>query len=236
MQKSAKYALIACVLVLVLGGAGFWYFVLRDDAPDKANLEALTGPGASQQQTDGSGGGEVTPDGEWVLVTGDNVFAGYRIQELFGGDTIKKTAAGRTPAVTGSMTIDGTQVTVVEVVADLEQLRSDESRRDESQRGGGLQINQFPTATFRLTEPVQLGSVPEQGTPVEFVAKGELTLHGVTRPVELPLEAQWDGASIVVAGGAPIVLADYDIDPPRTTFVNVDDVGEFEVQLRFERG
>ena len=33
MQKSAKYALIAVVAIVVLGGLGFYWFFLRDDAP-----------------------------------------------------------------------------------------------------------------------------------------------------------------------------------------------------------
>lgn len=231
MQRSAKYALIASVLVVVLGGVGFWYFVLRSDAPERASIEALTSdPGEAGSET-----APGSPDGEWVVTPGDAVFAGYRIQELFGGETIKKTAAGRTTAVSGSLSVQGDEVPVAEIVADLVQLRSDSGRRDESQRGGGLQINQFPTATFRLTEPIAMNGVPPLGSPIDIVAKGELTLHGVTKPVELTLQAQWDGESIAVAGGAPIVLADFAIEPPRTPFVNVDDTGEFEVQLRFVR-
>ena len=40
-------------------------------------------------------------------------FVGYRIEELFGGETIKKTAVGRTPDVTGSMTVDGSTISDV---------------------------------------------------------------------------------------------------------------------------
>jgi polyisoprenoid-binding protein YceI len=236
MQRSAKYALIASVVVVVLGGVGFWYFVLRDDAPERASLDGLsTEAAAPDEGAVDDEGSSSTPEGDWVLQTGDNVFAGYRIQELFAGETIKKTAAGRTPALTGSLAIEGTRITAVEVVADLEQLRSDQSRRDNSQRDSGLQIDLFPTATFTLTQPIELPAVPQPGETLDVVAIGDLTLHGVTRPVELPLQARWDGTAIDVAGGTRLVLADYQIDPPRTTFVSVDDEGEFEVQVRFVR-
>ena len=39
MQKSVKYALIAVIVVIVLGGAGFYWFVLRDDVPPRATLQ-----------------------------------------------------------------------------------------------------------------------------------------------------------------------------------------------------
>ena len=74
------------------------------------------------------------PDGTWTVVTGDNVFVGYRIQELFGGDSIKKTATGRTPAVSGTMTVQGNQITNVEITADMQKLKSDESRAATARR------------------------------------------------------------------------------------------------------
>jgi polyisoprenoid-binding protein YceI len=241
MQRSAKLALIASVGVVVLGGFAFWYFALRGDAQERASIDALTTGEAPTEQTSPAGG-EIDPEpadtleGEWAVAVGDDVFAGYRILELFAGDTIKKEAAGRTPAVTGTITVVGDRLTEAVIVADLEQLKSDSSRRDDTQRDSGLEIDRFPTATFRLTSPVVLDAGSAPGQPVALTAEGDLTLHGVTRPVQLVLQAQRDGETLVVAGGSEIILADYGIEPPRTSFVNVDDVGEFEVQLRFVRG
>jgi polyisoprenoid-binding protein YceI len=241
MQRSAKLALIASVAVVVVGGFAFWYFALRGDAPERASIDALTTGEAPTAQT-APAADETDPEpadsleGEWTVAAGDDVFAGYRILELFAGDTIKKEAAGRTPAVTGTLTVVGDRLTEALIVADLEQLRSDSSRRDDTQRDSGLEIERFPTATFRLTSPVVLDAGTEPGQPVAVTADGELTLHGMTRPVQLVLQAQRDGDTLVVAGGSEIILADYGIEPPRTSFVNVDDVGEFEVQLRFVRG
>ncbi len=100
MQKSAKYALIAVVLVIVLGGAGFYWFFLRDDAPPKASLQ-------TNSTVEGASGDPASADGTWKVAPADNVFVGYRVQEVFAGETIKKTAAGRTPAVEGTLTVSG---------------------------------------------------------------------------------------------------------------------------------
>lgn len=58
---------------------------------------------------------------------------------------------------------------------------SGNAQRDEHLRGGDFfDVEQFPTMTFRSTSVT--------GTPESFTLTGELTLHGVTRPVELQAE------------------------------------------------
>jgi polyisoprenoid-binding protein YceI len=157
------------------------------------------------------------------------------VQEQFAGDTIEKTAVGRTIGVSGTMTVADGQVTAVSVEADLTRLLSDQSRRDDYIRTSGLETNDFPTATFTLTEPIALPTDVPAGEPVSVTAVGELTLHGVTREVSIPLEAQWDGSAIDIAGGVTIVMADYEMEPPSNSIVSVADEGELELQLSFTR-
>jgi len=239
MQKSAKYALIAVVVVIVVGGAGFWWFVLRDDAPSRASLPVRTEQATTTTAAAGGSRGAVadasSPTGSWKVQPGENVFVGYRMQELFGGETIKKTAVGRTAAVTGTMTIDGNQITAASITGDVTQLKSDQARRDSAIKNQALETNKFGQATFVLTSPIALPSTAAVGETVNVTATGDLTLHGVTRSVEIPLQARWDGTVIDVAGGAHIVLADYAITPISSGFVAIDDNGEFELQLTFVR-
>lgn len=233
MQNSVKYALVACVAVLIGGAGAFWWLVLRDDAPQRASLPSRTETTAPA--TDPALATTTSPDGSWVVVPGPDVFAGYRIQEIFGGETIKKTAVGRSPAVAGTMAIAGGQVTAVDLQVDMTQLKSDSSRRDSFMQGSGLEIERFGRASFRLTQPIALALPAEAGTPQTVTAVGDLTLHGVTRPAQLTLEARWDGATISVAGGTTVVLSDFQISPPDMPFVKVDGTGELEVQLVFGR-
>ena len=66
---------------------------------------------------------------------------------------------------------------------------------------------------------------------------GDLTLHGVTRSVEIPIQGQLlDGGAIVVVGALDVALADYEIEPPTGFAVlSIDDVGTIELQLAFTR-
>jgi polyisoprenoid-binding protein YceI len=244
-------------LGLVAVAAGGWYFFLRADAPPPVTLEdavdavtdttAATPDGATATTAaatptttatsggdDGSTAGAV--DGTGVVDPAPS-FVGYRVgEELAGIGTTE--AAGRTSDVTGGLTIDGSAITAVDVEANLTTLTSDDSNRDAALRTRGLETETFPTATFTLTSPIELGAPPAEGETISATAVGDLTLHGVTNSVELPIEGSLvDGGTIVVVGSMPVTMADYDIEPPTGLRVlSIEDVGTIELQLAFVRG
>ncbi|HEY2814419.1 MAG TPA: YceI family protein [Acidimicrobiales bacterium] len=225
---SRKLMITGGVVVLVLAtiGAGAFFLFLRDDAPPPAALRTRSGDPSSVGST-------VSVDGTWAVQPGDQVFAGYRMQEKFGGDTVEHTAVGRTPKVSGTMTIDSGMVTTASFSADLTALSSDQVRRDRIIKTDGLETNRFPTATFVLSDPIPLDT-PSTGTVVNTNATGDLTLHGVTKRVTIPIMARWNGDTIDISGGTGIVLADYQMSPPGVGgFVSVADHGSFELQLTF---
>lgn len=76
-----------------------------------------------------------------------------------------------------------------------------------------------------------------QGEVVSLLATGALTLHGVTQPVTIAIEAELrDGGLLVVVGSIPILFADYDIAQPRAPIlVSIEDNGVMELQLFLEQ-
>ncbi|MEO6628767.1 MAG: YceI family protein [Aquihabitans sp.] len=208
-----------------------WFVFLKSDAPDKLALE----PSAT---TSGEIVDATSLDGTWKVTPGtgdDATVAGYRVKEEFVAGARKEEAAGRTNEVTGSVTVRGGKVTAVEIKVDVSTLASDESRRDNRIRTDGLQTDQFPEATFVLTKPVDLPELTE-GAVVEVPATGSLTLHGVTKPLTIPLQVKATGATFQVQGSAPVVMADFGIDPPNIGgFVTVSDNGSFEFLVNLAR-
>jgi polyisoprenoid-binding protein YceI len=161
-------------------------------------------------------------------------FVGFRVEEELAGIGAA-TAVGRTPAVAGTMTVDGTTVTDVTVEADMTQIVTNDRRRDDRALDA-LDTGQFPNATFALTQPIELGAGAESGEPVQVTATGELTVHGVTRPVEIPIEAQLVDDVVVVVGSLPVVFADYGVSVPSAPIVvSAEDHGIIELQLYFRR-
>ena len=229
MRRGAKFIIYSVVALAVLaaGAIALYVFVIQDDPPPRVALSSTT-------TTGGTGTAPASADGTWTVQQGESTFLGYRVNEKLASLPSPSDAVGRTPAVEGTMTIAGSTVSAADVTGDLSQLESDQDRRDSRIRTSGLESDTFPEATFTLTGPLDLGEVPEVGAEVNATASGDLTLHGVTKAVEVPLEARWSGETIEVIGTLDIVFADYDIDPPNIGgFVTVEDEGEMELQLTF---
>ena len=85
---------------------------------------------------------------------------------------------------------------------------SDESRRDNQFNGRLLDTKTFPTATFILRSPIELSSVPEDGTTVTATASGDLTLRGVTNQVTFDVRAK-ERDAIQVVGHTDVIFAQY---------------------------
>jgi polyisoprenoid-binding protein YceI len=221
------FVLAALAVVLVVGGVVVYLTVIRDDPPERVALTPNEGEPADVAE------GE-TPEGRWLVRTGDDTFVGYRVRETFAGLSVAQDAVGRTNDVRGELTVEGAStVTAATVTAGLQALESDEDRRDNAIRTRGLETDRFPESTFVLRGPLELPA-PQAGTDVSVTATGDLTLHGVTRPVDVPLEARWSGTTIEVVGTIPVAFADYEIEPPSIGgFVSVEDEGEIELQLTF---
>jgi len=223
-----KWGLFAALAILVVGyGLIFLYAKVLNDSPDEldeGDLDAalsIDDPADEPPATDGS---------TWVVTDASEL--GYRVKEvLFGVDT---DAVGRTNQVTGSLTISGTEVTDAEFVVDVASITSDESRRDGQFAGRIMSTDEFPTATFTLAEPIELGAEAAEGVEVTTTATGEVTLRGVTNPVAFELTAKLENGKIGVLGSIPVVFADYNIANPSFGGVTTEDEGLLEFVLVFE--
>ena len=235
------FRIIAGVVVLVLAAGAFagWWFLIRDDAPEAASIDEA-GRTLDEQAGESASAGGI--EGEWRVDPSIGSFddfsgtwAGYRFQEELAS-VGANTAVGRTPDVTGTMTVAGNEVTAVDVEVDLTTLQGDNGTRDGALRSRGLESDRFPTATFTLTAPLALPAGAESGERVSTEATGDLTIHGVTQSVTLTVEAELSGDTAAVVGQAPVTLGDYGIDPPTGfSVLSIDEQGTFEFQLFFTK-
>ena len=237
MERRTKI-IVGIVAALVVAAGSFYWFVLRSDAPPPVDIES-----AVESVTSSTAPGEVTTTvavgvegvaGTW-LIEPANSFVGYRVKEELANIGFLE-AVGRTSGLDSTIVIDGTTVNAMDLLADMTALSSSDSRRDGAIKRQALETNAFPEASFILTTPIDIGVAPDPGVTVSFAATGDLTIHGVTNTVTIPLDAQIVDGKIVVVGSAPVAFADYGIDQPSAAIVlSVEDTGVFEFQLVFGR-
>src|SRR5919199_2757950 len=144
--------------------------------------------------------------------------ASYRAHEQLVGRTLPSEAVGTTNSVTGSLVLapDGSVVAdQSKITVDLSKLQSDESRRDNFIKGSTLQTSRFPMATFVPREAQALPSPLPTSGQVTFQLVGDLTVHGVTRPVTWQVTAQFGDASVSGAATTNVNLSDFGMTPPK---------------------
>ena len=102
----------------------------------------------------------------------------------------------------------------------------------------GIQTDQFPTATFVLTAAHRAGHHPGRGNERSTsTAVGDLTLHGVTKNVSIPLAAVQQGDIIGVSGSLTFPWDDFGMEQPSSMRVVslADDVTmEFQAFFRHD--
>lgn len=233
--------ILAVLAVLAVGAVAVAYLALfTDDAPERLSLSeqpATTAP-ATGGATATTAAGPTDLAGTWRVVPGSE--AGYRVREKLAALPAKSDAVGRSPAVTGTVRVDRSGGSLVATDAnfevDLTRLASDESRRDNRIRTDGLQTNRFPKATFVSTRPITLPAETATGQAVKAEAEGDLTVHGVTKRVTIPLDIRVTGKRGELVGSYSFPMSDFAINPPNVGgFVTVDPDATLEFKLVLEK-
>jgi len=218
----------AVALVIVIVG-GTWLYIHTSNEPEKLTLDAT--PGGTTAKGSGGGAPLASVDGTWKPTSASQ--AGYRVKETLFGQSNE--AVGRTNAVTGDVTINGTKVPSASFTVDLTSVKSDKDGRDSQFKNRIMNVSQFPTATFKLTQPIDMSAVPADGEAKTVKATGDLTLHGKTKSVTVDLQTQRNGNQIQIVGSIPITFADFGINNPSGGPAQTEDNGQLEVKLVLEK-
>jgi polyisoprenoid-binding protein YceI len=252
MTRNRSILALVAILAIAAGGYLAYDNVLRGDdvaplaLPSTAPSAAVASPSAAASSdtaaspAPASAAAEGTVAGTWTVTTGSE--AGYRVRERLANLPAESDAIGRTGDVTGSITVveagDGAQLTAGDISIDTTTIASDESRRDNRMRSEGLQTDQFPAASFTLTQPVDVPAAALAGTATDVTLVGDLTLHGVTKSVEIPAQAVLTNGQIQVAGSLTFPLGDFQITPPNVGgfVVSIADEGALEFLVAFAKG
>lgn len=228
--KIIAVSIVAGALVLGATAAIAGPIVYRDLVVGEADAAPDVTAAPTPATSDGATGAAIDASdltGSWTVVDGS--FAGYRVDEVLNGTDV--TVTGRTEDVSGTLEVDGLTLTAAEFTVDVATIATDSGNRDDYFRGAAMRVDEFPTATFVLTDAVTTSAAPVVGEVQTIEATGDLTLAGVTKQVTVELEAVLNTDAGQVAGSIPITFADFGIEAPNLGFVSVEPEGFVEFSL-----
>jgi polyisoprenoid-binding protein YceI len=227
---------VAVVAAGAIGGP-LVYAALEEDAPPARTVQVQPDAAASSSSAPtGAAPSSSAPapdvaalDGTWGIAADSS--AGYRVHEVLNGADVA--VAGTTGQVTGTVVITGGDLADADVTVDVASIVTGTGKRDAYFRDSVMDVATHPTAVFSVT---QLADLPElTGTPVTVPVTGELTLAGVTKPVQTEISAVRTATGVDVSGSVPVTFGDYGIDAPNLGFVRVDDQGAVEFFLHLAK-
>lgn len=184
---------------------------------------------------DGSGEpATVGLDGHWDVVSGageNSTEAGYTFDEVLPGQ--EKSTSGRTSEVSGDLVVANDVLEEGKVTVDVASIESDIEKRDIHVRDNILHTDQYPEATFTISDPVDLSSLPEDGSVDTVTINGELTMHGKTNDVTAELTVLRTGENVIVQGQVPVEREAFGIVTPEFVASQIAEKGTVDLLLVF---
>ena len=205
----------------------------QPSVPTQANSPAQSAA-ATQAQESGPASAAAVLD-----VVSAQSKARYRVREQLANVSLPIDAVGETPGVTGRVAFGadgGVLPGASQITVDLRQLRSDQRMRDNYVSTNTLQTNRYPTAQFVPAQVTGLPfPLPESGQ-AEITIAGDLTIRGVTRPVEWTGTAFFQPEGMRVEAKTSFTFDRFQIAKPRAALVlSVADEIRLETEIFFAR-
>jgi len=157
----------------------------------------------------------------------------YEVGETLFRNNRFQTAIGRTKGVAGDVLVDFAQPSnsqIGEIVIDVSQFTSDESRRDNFIRREGLQSSQYPYAHFVARSIEGLPDQVAPGEDVTFTVDGDLTVKETTLPVTWIVTLRVEDDRLVGSAATEILMSDFGVGPIQVASLVTEDL----VKLYFD--
>jgi polyisoprenoid-binding protein YceI len=232
---------IAVVVLGVLGGIALFVLdntifapvAVSTGAPVAATLAAptLEPAGAVAPSAESAAGEPASTQLYRIDATQSEVR--YEVGETLFRNNRFATAIGRTQSIAGDILVDFDQPAgsqIGEVVIDVSQFTSDETRRDNFIRRSWLESARFPYARFVTRAIDGLPSQVSVGDEVAFTISGDLTVKETTLPVTWSVTLQLEDNRLVGSASTEILMSQFGVGPIRIPTLETEDL----VKLFFE--
>ena len=178
--------------------------------------------------------GVAAVQGGWKVTTGSE--AGYRVREKLAALPAPNDAVGRTTAITGGFQVEpagqAARVRDIKVEVDVSKLTSDNGQRDNRIKTQGLESTQFPMATFVSTGTIDVPAEALTGATVKAQVAGDLTIHGATNRVDIPVDVALTAGTAQIVGSYTFPFGAFAMTPPSIGgFVTVENDATLEFKM-----
>lgn len=232
---------LAAVAVVAYVGVSLW----RDDDPELLTSAPEIPAGIDQPAASPTPPAGPTPAASTgvlrFVVDPAQSSATYVVREKLARLPIENDASGTTQDVaTGDVTGELhltpqglAESTQSSFRVDLNTLTSDERLRDNFVRNSTLQTNQANNRYAQFTID-SVSGFPDgyvEGQEVTLSLTGQMTIHGVTRPVEWQVKARRAGEFLTATADTSFNMSDFGINPPNVPTARSDDLLRLQVVL-----
>ena len=213
----------------MVAGFGLYLLGLAGDlpgqgepTPSSAGITPFAELAGSASATTGSSPAAIAPHAtpgagqSAYVIVGNQSIVRYLVREKLAGVAVDSDAVGETNAITGQITFDGAgnPVPGSRFQVDLRLLQSDKVRRDNDVKKLFLETDTFPIATFVLRQVTDLSGPLREGEAVHGSVTGDLTAHGVTRPVTWDTTVERQGETLTGNATTSFAFADFGMSVP----------------------
>jgi polyisoprenoid-binding protein YceI len=119
-----------------------------------------------------------------------------------------------------------------EVVLRPERFDSGNGIRDGRARTDVFETGVYPEIRFSSLGVAGEGKAMKLGEKRNYKVTGKLTLHGISKTLELPVNVWWDGKMLRVGTQFGIRLSAFEISRPKILWLEVDDIVTLDIQIR----
>lgn len=198
----------------------------------------FTGPGVTTEpiNADKTEPASTDLDGNWEVVKGNPsnyTSVGFTFAEILPAE--QTVTSGSTNDVSGQAEISDSTVDSALITVNMDELTTDKQVRDENMKTKLFETAKYPEATFELTEPVDISSLPEDGSLGDVELTGDLTIKGETKSVTETFQAVRDGETILLGGNIPINRLDFNVITPDMIAAKIDEEGTIDIRLTMKK-
>jgi polyisoprenoid-binding protein YceI len=216
------------------GGGDYGY----GNSSAASNASATTAPasGASSSAATALAGSAVAkaPGGATTYtIAGDKSQAKVTVNEKLAQLPSPSDAVLTTNAIQGQLFLgpDTKPVEGAKIMVDLRTLKSDRTQRDNYIRNNTLQSDQFPLAEYVITGVDGWTGPLKEGQQSTFKLLGNMTIHGVTKPVTFDTTAMMQGGAVTGTAATTFKFQDFGMTPPSVSIAKATDTIKLDMNI-----